>query len=275
MSVTFEQLYRDRCYEKESKMVPHFWNPLPLKEVPLTLFGSVNKKVRPEWGVEKTIQKVLALGLFLELPVGNWILELSRRESDSLSDALKLLLASNVRDEASHDKGIRYCAEQYPISDEIMKESETISQAWLTSGSTPIESACFAESGVFLASLSILRLAGGSELASVAEQISVDEFRHVATNRGVMELLGMNSTKPSSKMQSLISDTLSWVTEDLKIPGAWIGRKFDFNQDFLLRSSKEIVSEGIAGDLNDLLNFAVYKPPFEVSNVKNYSRVSA
>jgi hypothetical protein len=267
---TFAELYRSRC---TSEGKPHFWNPQPLNRVDYSLFGDEDMPVEDSWGVDEAVQKVLALGLFLELPVGEWILSLSKKEASKFDQTLVNLLNSNVRDEAAHYKGICYCIEQYPVSERIRGEAESIANAWLTSGVDPIESACLAETGVFLSSLAILRLAGGSELATVAEQISRDESRHVATNRGVMHLLGLNPAKPSQGVRSLVRDTVAWLSEGLHIPSDDLGESFDFNQKLLLKASGDLVETGISKELNDLLNFGVYTPPFETSNIRNYSRV--
>jgi hypothetical protein len=270
MTITFETIYQKRC-TADGK--PHFWNPQPMRVTPYCLYGDVDLPIESEWSVESAIEKVLALGLQLELPVGEWISELSRKEESQFSPTLKLLLKSNIRDEAAHFKGFSDAVNIYGVSDSIARESEHIAKCWLEDTSTELEKACYAETGVFLVTLSILRLAGGSELSKMAEEISKDETRHVSTNRGTMNLLGMDYTKPSRKLSGIIFDTIDWICGDLSIPGSELGEKFDFNNDFLQRSSMELIKTGIAKDLNNLMSIGVYSPPFENSNASLYSRV--
>jgi hypothetical protein len=267
-TTTYEKLYLQRCYNG----VPHFWNPQDLTTEPYTVFGDDDFPVQEDWGVDTAIKKTIALALQLEMPVGEWVGDFTRKEGERVSPIAQTLLKSNIKDETFHFRGFQKAAQAYPISDKIMQESAYIGDRWLSDPSHTIAKACFAETGVFLISLAILRLLGGKELANLAEQVSVDESRHVATNRGILVDLGESCTTPTFSLIGLIRDTLDWVCDGLNVPGDVLGEDFNFNRDFLLASSDELIQHGTAKQLNELMSFAVHSLPFEVSNEALYTR---
>jgi len=273
---TFAKLYQDRCYETaDRQIVPHFWNPQPVELVPHSLFADDDDVCEEHWGVDIAVHKVLALALQLEMPVGAWIGDFTLKETLRIPDEAIPLLKSNIKDETFHDKGFRLAAEVYPINPVLYQQAEYIGSLWLENSATTLQKACFAETGVFLCSLAILRLAGGKHLAKLAEQVSRDEARHVATNRGLLEALGDSCTVLPSALKKLVPDTVAWISESLNIPGSAICEDFDFNQKFLLASSKELIEEGTAQRLDSLMNYATHTLPFEVSNKSLYSRAAA
>lgn len=269
MYQSYQQLLDGRSYNGK----PHFWNPTEVKKVPHTLIFDEDMDCESEWNVDQAIQRTLAIGLLLEINVGEWVLEGRKLESQLPKVALKLL-QTNVSDESRHDAGIRYAAKTYPIDKSVMDEAETIANAWLSSNDHPLAKAMFAEVGVFLpCGLATLRLAGGTSLADVAEKIAVDEARHVSTNTLVLKDLDMNPRNPSQSMRSLIHDTINWLVGDLKIPGRFLGESFDFDKKFVMESSDELVETGIAKRLDSLLSIAVTASPMEMSNSSLYTRV--
>ena len=270
-TITYEKLYTQRCYNG----VPHFWAPQEVLPLPFNLFSDETLPVCESWGVSEAVQRVIALALVLELPVGAWVGELTRTESSRISPVALKLLNSNIKDETFHFRGFERASKAYPISEKITREAQEIGECWTENSSSTIAKACFAETGVFLISLAILRLLGGKELANLAEQVSQDESRHVATNRGILVDLGESCTSPSLSLTALINGTLDWVAGDLCVPGKELCEDFDFNRDFLLKSSHSLVTTGLAPELDELMNFQVANSPFEVSNSSMYSRAVA
>lgn len=269
MYQSYEQLLNGRSYNGK----PHFWNPSDIKPVPHTLIFDEDVECENEWKVNEAIQRTLALGLFLELPVGEWVME---GRKVNLPTIAKKLLQTNIADEAKHDLGFRLAARSYPIKNSILDEAEKISQIWLDSTEHPLVRARNAETGVFLAGgLAILRLAGGTSLSDMAEQIARDEARHVATNERVLMDLNMNPQSPSVSIRKMIKDTLDWLVGDLNIPGRFIGENFSFNKNFVLESSDELIETGIAKRLNNLLDIQVTQSPMEMSNSSLYQRIVA
>ncbi len=269
MKNSYDSLLASRCL---SDGTPHFWKPNPVKKEKFTLFTDDDMPVDPDTGIDKAVQKILALGLQLELPVGQWVMEARKKELSNIPDVARKLLATNIKDEFAHERGIRFASEAYPISADILDESVLIADRWNSSEGHIIERAALAETGVFLVSLAILRLAGGKSLAAMAEQISRDEQRHVTTNRGICRDIGLNPMNPHSGLRTLVKDTLDWVTDGFSIRADDIGESFDFDKDFLMRSSDSLIETGKAVQLDSLLSFSTYTPPFEVANKDWYQR---
>lgn len=272
---TFKSLLESRSYlSDDGKLVPHFWRPEPMVKKPYTLFADDTMLVDESWNIDKVIQKIISLGLFLEMPVGEWVLEGRKRELSNLPKEALTLLQTNISDETAHDKGFKFAAKAYPVSSEIMNEASVIAEAWLSNKEHPLQKACFAETGVFLISLGVMRLVGGESLCSMAEQIARDESRHVSTNRGVLNALGMSVNVPPTSISNLVTDTLDWFLDGFSVPGDDIAEDFDFNKDFLMRSSASLIATGLAPAFDSVLNFQVHTLPFEVGNAKVYSRTT-
>lgn len=267
MYKSYEQLLDGRSRNGK----PHFWNPTEVKKVPHTLIFDEDMECESSWNVNEAIQRVLALGLFLELPVGEWVMEGRKLE---LPKVAKTLLQTNIADEAKHDLGFRLAAKAYPIDNGIMEQARCISQEWLDSPEHPLAKARNAETGVFLAAgLSTMRLAGGTSLSKTAEDIALDEARHVATNERVLMDLNMSPQNPSISMRKLIRDTIDWLIGDLSIPGRFLGEEYNFDKKFILESSDELIKTGVAERLNNLLDIQVTQSPMEMSNASLYQRV--
>ena len=266
-------MYQQLLDGRSTNGKPHFWNPTEIKKVPHTLIFDEDMDCESEWNVDQAIQRTIALGLHLEIPVGAWVTEGRRLESQLPKVALKLLQI-NVSDEARHDAGLRYAAKAYPIDKSVMDEAGLIAQTWLDSTEHPLEKAMFAEVGVFLSGgLAILRLAGGTSLSDMAEQIARDEAVHVSTNSRVLRDLGMNPQNPSVEMRKIVNSTLDWLVGDLSIPGRFLGETYKFDKKFVMDSSKELIETGVAKRINELLNISVTASPMEMSNSSLYTRV--
>lgn len=263
---TFQSLYASRCVQKENKMVPVFWKPQPIDRQPLTLFADDTCPVSAEWGCATVIDRIIALGLCCEIPVGDFVRDAGR--SDLPDDPiLPILLRSHVADEAAHDLGFRLAAEKYPGYEDWMHESREISDNWRNLDIHPIVPAAALEVGVFLASLGAMRLFGGNSLSHMAAQIAKDEYRHVAVNMAVMKGLNLEF---GNTVLNMIDETVSWIFQGLNIPDSETGVKVD--GAFFRRASHELVNTGTARDLDDLCTYSNHYAPFEISNQALYSR---
>ena len=273
-STDFTKLYHSRCIEDSGKHKPHFWMPQAIKPTPFTLFGSSNLSVMPEWRVEKTIGKILALNLNLELPVGDFIDAATKRDLPDLP-GLKLLLKSNISDEARHYKGFEYAVEAYSVDPLDLKEAKIIAAAWNQKMEYyhPVLLATALEIKIFLVALGCLRLFGGAELARMARKISEDEFRHTKTNRSLLIELGIDGYTLPSDIEQLVSDTLYWLVCDLNLEGKAVYSDRNFiDYQFLQQASDQLMTYGYAPEFDELVFCADDAAPFEVDNAKLYDR---
>ena len=236
------------------------------------LYGDEDLPVDPGWNCENVILKLLAAGLELELEVGEFVREASDRD---LPDDLfiKKLLLSNVADEAKHYKGFNYARQRYEIPNAFLKEASQLRDRWndLANTEHPLLVAMAMEIGVFLPYLGCTRLFGGKSLSSMSRKIAEDEYRHVITNRTAIEALGYNSYQLSGSIKTAIADSIAWAIDDLNIPEAETGE--EFNLDFVMRASNELIETGAAEDFNDCILLSDHVLPFENSNVSQYDRV--
>lgn len=263
---TFQSLYASRCTLKNDKLTPNFWKPQPIVFDPPTLFSDDSCPTKPEWGCNETIQKIIALGLHCEIPVGEFVQDAGKRDLPS-DPILKTLLRSHVADEAAHDLGFRLAALQYEPCGEYMSDAHELANEWQALSDHPIISAAALEVGVFLASLGAMRLFGGNSLSHMASQIARDEYRHVAVNVAIMKGLDLSFTY---RVLRLVDATVCWVFEHLNIPESETGMTVDL--EFFRRSSRELIEVGTARDLDDLTSYTSHYLPFEISNAALYTR---
>lgn len=277
MAATFTDLLLSRKMGEQLK----FWQPLPLDKEPFTLFGMNSQPVRPRvWGVEKTVERIIALGLVLELPVGQWVMtartaEKKNEESKFNSDILELL-ASNIKDEHGHAKGFTYAEEAYPVSAEIKKEADTLAQKWLDLDVDTLWKAAVGEAGIFLGTLGCLRLFGGKSLFKMADAIAQDEARHVKTNMSLLNLLGFDTSEAGTpqSLKDLWEETVRWVYQDLKIPGSEVYQLEDVDLNYMLRVSKEMLFNFGSKDFEKLVTIYQHNLPFEIGNEVLYTHVT-
>ena len=267
----YHQLFLDRCIETQAGGIkPTFWNPLPISEEPLCLYGDEDSQVLPEWNCDRAIRRLIALGLELELEVGEFVREASTK--DLPGDLyLRKLLQTNIADEAKHFKGFSYAAKAYNVDSEKL-EASSLRNYWQTLANKhhPLLIAMALEIGVFLPFLGCSRLFGGKSIATLSRKIAEDEFRHVITNRTLLDDLGIDCWNLPGDVNKAIAETISWGLNGLAIPESELDE--DFNLDFVLRASRELVKTGQAEDYNDLVYMADHVLPFEVSNVSQYDR---
>lgn len=258
------QFYKERCYlTADGKLIPKYWHPQIIDRVPYTLHADATRVCDSNWGVHEVIQRILALGLELELPVGEFVADYLTTEERS---SLRLLLKSNVADEAHHFRGFQLAVEAYPLSEDVKVEAKVVSDRWMAmKESTPsIALAAALEIGVFLPSLAALRLFGGSSLARMADGISRDEYRHAAVNRMLVDRSGYNLID----LSQLTLSTVVWVFQGLDIPESVLG--VNVNWEFFEKASHDLIQTGSANQLDDLVNYADHLLPFEISNHKLY-----
>lgn len=249
---TYAALLQSRKNFRNGKARGFEWNPSPLPYAPLETEDN---------GIPQAIDRVLALAMQLELPVGEWVATATKKELPISNTAMELLL-SNITDETVHYKAFSNAVELYPLSDRSMLDSSLIASQWMADNSHPIEKAMISECGVFLCSLAFLRLFGGVNLGTLAANVSRDEVRHVATNRGVMQDLGYNFMQPTKSLFNLSLDTVEWMIDGVTVPG--------LDKDFFLEQSQLLITQGYAPELEELTDGAQDYAPFESDNRNLY-----
>lgn len=213
--------------------------------------------------LHQTIERIIALALTLEMPVGAWVGEATRRELP-ISETAKKLLLSNIADETVHDRAFRECAKVYPVSEQTLAEAQTIGQTWQDLPDHPLHKAGIAENGMFLATLAVLNLCGGHSLASVSAKVSRDEQRHVATNRSILGEIGIDMYKPGSAIESLRVQTVDWCFRDFKVNDLGI------DKDWILETTTELTRDGYSREMAELTDGSIYTPDFEIEAAKLY-----
>ena len=268
----YQELYLERCVKTDSGYKPTFWNPQPVVTESFCLYGDESMTVDPQWSCDKVINRLIALGLELELEVGEFVRDASAKDLPQ-DDHLKKLLQSNIADEAKHYKGFVYAREAYPVSNKSLTEAANIRSQWQTLANIehPLLIAMAMEIGVFLPFLGCTRLFGGKSLATLSRKVAEDEYRHILTNRTLLDDLEIDAWNLPTSVNKLIQETVAWAIDDLYIPDSEVDEDFDL--DFVLRASKELITTGEAQDYDDLVYVADHVLPFEVSNASQYDRV--
>ena len=210
-------------------------------------------KVNPA-NTHKVLQRCLALALELEIPVGLYTLEASRRE---FTPEQKWALLDNATDEVTHYQAltnwvtsltsgipIQYLDEARQIREQIQEVPE---HEVLKSG--------YVELGVFFVVLSLLRKFGGTTLKLLAQDISRDEAQHVLTNWSVIDHQGIPYS--TSVLNGMRRDIVSWLVHDL--------RSSSYGPDFWLQQSDNLVATRSAEGLS-FTKAGMYTAFFEVSN---------
>jgi hypothetical protein len=243
--LTYKSLLESRSNFRNGKCRGYEWTPVKMPNTPLAQYSK---------GVPETVSKIISLALVLELPVGEWIGQATKSELP-IDPVARELLLSNIIDETTHYNAFNHLANDYVIDE--YNDATHIFDKWNTDDYHPITKACYAEVGVFLVSLTVLRLFGGESISMVAANVSKDEMRHVATNRGVLTDIG-HDFKAVNKIDTLVNETLDWMLCDLTVPG--------LNKDFFMEQSRLLVTDGYAPELNELTNAADDISPFEHEN---------
>lgn len=249
MTTTFKKLEQERVK----------WKPQPLSKTPFDLSEGSN--------ISSFVSRSIALGLVLELPVGMWANEARKQlknESNEFQQAALETLAKNIQDETIHYKAFKYAEQVYVPDLKDTLEASHIAAQWDAHRENPLMLAAVAETAIFLPSLAILRLYGGESMSTLANDISRDEYRHVATNRAILSTTSTPLHKTSKSVKELQETTLAWLIgnfnySDLGIYFDWISEQADL-----------LLYTGRAEELEELTVNAEYKPPFEHTNKYAY-----
>lgn len=222
------------------------WNPTPIPNEPLLDNG--------EYGIKEAMARSLAISKALELDVGAFIGSACKSELKLPPGAIALL-KSNIKDETIHDRQFQLAIDTYPIATSITQEAANIAHWWRVHPDHMLTKAKELEIGLFLITQAIIRFFGGQALDRMASDISMDEWRHVATNCSVCEELQLE-TSPS--LDRLRIDTLEWVTKGLSKRGQ--------DSNFWRRQSDSMVSDREAPEMEALFNWVPRVSFFECSN---------
>ena len=189
----------------------------------------IANKLRDEQ-TEQFAHRAIALGLNLELPVGEWVAESRRKLKGTLDAPTLKLLQRNIADEGTHYLAFKYALEAYPEAANYLPEAEAIAKSWDSLKDNPIHTAALAETALFLPSLAMLRLYGGQSLITLAGDVSRDEFAHVATNRFVLQEQGYQLHNINLRMKQTLNDTFSWLFQDFSDDSVGIDSEWLYEQ---------------------------------------------
>lgn len=209
------------------------------------------------------IDRILAMGLYLEMPVGAFVGQATKRDLPIPAIALKLLL-SNISDETIHFQAISKASVVYPVSEKSRLDAQAIAKEWDVASSHPLEKAALIEIGSFMVALAVLYFVGGDSLANLGFDIARDEIRHVAAHRAILRMIGLTPDNPPESIMNLRKQTVDWMIGDFTHPDLWL------NKDWFLEQSLLLVTTGQSKELNELTGGSLYKPPFESSNRRLY-----
>lgn len=226
------------------------WSPAPMEP----------EAINYEDGRLDTIWKAIALGLALELPVGQFTLSASKGDLPNDPAVIELLL-SNTHDEEVHFAGFQAAERAYGCPTHLKEQANEIAQLLIEHPDHTVVKAGYMELGVFFVTLPLIRKLGDVGLKMLSENISRDEATHVATNYQIIDQMGLKASQSLSNLRVTI---INWLTEDLKIAG--MGRQY------WLRQSERLVLNREAPDLSWT---KVGQTPafFEISNA-SFSRYS-
>lgn len=202
----------------------------------------------------KAIEKCLALALELEVPVGLYTLEASRRE---FTPAQRWALLDNSSDEINHYNALSNWARSYTpgLPQEYLHEARVIREALQDVPEHPVLKSGYVELGIFFVVLSILRKFGGTSLKMLGNDISRDEAQHVLVNWAVIDEQAIPYS--TSVLNKFRRDVVAWLTSDIK--------SRDLSQSFWLDQSDRLIATRQADGL-DFTKHGQYVAFFEISN---------
>lgn len=208
-----------------------------------------------KYGVPELIEKVIALSLCLELPVGAWIGAAGTVENSRIPESARRLLLSNIKDESRHERQFKLAAIAHPVREHIQHEAETWADEWIMLPVHTLVKAKDLELGIFLIAQALLRFFGSPALDRMAVDISEDEWRHCRTNLSLCEHLNLVT---SLELNMLRKATMAWLVSDLTYP--------DFDCGFWMRQSDKMIYENEAPEMETLFNWSITNAFFEVGN---------
>lgn len=246
-----EEIWLKRTVVKNGKRVPTFWNPQPIEGSA----DNVNLDL---------VARLVALGLNLELPVGELVSQQLKRIPSLNQGVAGLVLKSAIADEARHHLGFVFARDwltdqgvEVPLEQAASFRRELESLTY-----SPITIAGLLEVTLFLPFLALLRLEGGLPFNQLALGINTDEQRHTIVNAGISELL-RDPIPTCHQFDPIRESVLEWVGEATT------------NRELLFQASRELKENLDSPSLNKLSQVAAvaFVAPFENSNGVTYGRL--
>ena len=252
MSV-LEKVWLDRTTVREDgKRVPTFWHPIPLSgdpdEVDMTLMA-----------------KLVALGLNLELPVGELIDTQIKRIRGLQTGLANQVLKAAVSDEGRHHRGMTY-AQDWLEQHGVMVPTGFVNR-WMADLEAlpyhPITVAALLEVTLFLPFLALMRLKGGQAFNRLALGINEDEQRHTVVNASLAAAL-KEPLPTCDRWLCLRDEILDWVLADCEKD----------TRNLVITASDELFTDLDSPSLNRLnqVSAITFMAPFEVQNRQMYGR---
>jgi hypothetical protein len=226
------------------------WKPAEMEYEPIS----------EDYGRLVTLQKAIALGLALELPVGDFTLSASKGDLPTEQGVVDLLIA-NSADEDTHYAGFLSAERAFGCPEKFKQEANQLAELVINHPDHVVTKSGYLELGVFFVTLPMMRKLGSVGLKLLSENISRDEAIHVSTNFLIIDQLGL---KISQSLDKLRIDVVEWVTSELTLPG--MGRAY------WRRQSDKLVANRQAPELawTKAGQSAAF---FEISN-KNFGKYS-
>lgn len=221
------------------------WQPIDILDEPLA----------PITGARECFNRIVALGLELELPVGSFIRAAIERVSDIPKTAIKGMI-ENIIDEEKHFDAFSRISNVYTPTEYDLISASIFRQELLHFSYNPIAKARDLETLVFLPIQAILRVYGGEALERVVADISHDEYRH--TNFG-WELSTVLKIHRNRDFESICKRVFEWTIKPLD----------EQQKQFWTDVFAEMQEQGYSEKLDAVLNYGIHKAPFELSNA-NY-----
>ena len=214
-----------------------------------------------EYGRLATIQKAIALGLALELPVGDFTLSASKGDLPAEQGVVDLLIA-NSTDEDIHYSGFLSAERAFGCPEKYKQEANQLAELVINHPDHVVAKSGYLELGVFFVTLPMMRKLGSVGLKLLSENISRDEAIHVSTNFLIIDQLDL---KVSQSLNQLRIEAVEWVASELTMPG--MGRAY------WRRQSDKLVANRQAPELawTKAGQSAAF---FEISN-KNFGKYSS
>lgn len=206
------------------------------------------------------LQRCLALALLLEVPVGIYALEASKRE---LSNDQRYTLINNSKDEIRHYAGFYNYVQRNPLSEEDLSEAQSFLDWLENSLEHPVVNAACIEIGLFFPILAMIRRYADPALRNLGQEINRDERTHVLTNWSIIKDKSITYDKACFK--KFCHNAIDWI-----IPSDHPDTNFD--RDKWLRVSNNLLTNQYAPEL-DYTRTAVIPSPLETSatSVSKYS----
>lgn len=183
-------------------------------------------------GVRNAAYRALALALALELPVGEYAVQSSRRE---FTQDQKWALLDNSKDELTHFQALTNYVNALPdaqIVYDMIPLADQFRQAIEATREHPILMGGFTELGVFFTILAFLRKFGGTSMKLLVQSISRDESMHVRVNFGIID--EQKIPYEFSKLNKVRRDIIAWIFSGI--------RSDKYNLDFWMRSSDSLIA---------------------------------